>query len=666
MYLKPTPYSTQKVRFPSVTGLLLAAVLFVQLFAGCAGTADPSSGTESVLPAESSGAPVSEPSLPAAESNEQTEEPSEPEVISSEEPDASKDEPASQDETSDSGDSRDEVSKQNESKDESPDTEPSKQEESGSEESKMEDSKPEPDGFDPADADILLKSAETPFDVNDAAALAYTSSGTSFRTKDRIQIMDASFFLEQYDLHAKEHTNNGSVPYFPNGVLILADEDHRILEVRIAAGALFERDKSGNWKTDGLSWTNAIDAGSGGGLFKGIREEVKKVLKDGGYLLFCGNIGDQICRIRLIRALLVSGYQSGAISPDSIDVPASVRTIAWTEGGKDPDEPGKQTSGSSTLSAEDVKAGFPVYTGTLSGEVKPASPAVFDGAWYRKAVSSKSSWIGIEATVTLPSFTIRRYSGSYDASLDADPNAKNLDNPSVYLGGKCTYESDIGLSLSRALIKTGSGTAVSTGNVCFRPFWRYITNEEQDAGGYDKHGGEYAVTANGSNCIGNYHYKYTEYYYLPGDTLRIMVFSPEENKLQFAIQVISVSTLPSSVALREQNGWNQPADFLSPVFRSKGYGTGAKTEYKRVCAIDQSGNEGKKAIATETESTGTVWREVYLYRSVDGKTVRVPMTETLFGARNAPDDAHISFYTGETDPAKGGETVDLHPGYENG
>ncbi|MBO4366947.1 MAG: hypothetical protein J5843_04740, partial [Clostridia bacterium] len=568
-------------------------------------------------------------------------------------------------------DSEDENSETTESEDSKSDdgpsdTEPSIGEESKSEASKPEDPKTDEPKDDDIDADIILRSAETPFDINDATALAYTSSGTSFRTKDRIQIMEASFFLEQYDLHANEHTNNGKVPYFPNGVLLLVDPDHNILEARIAAGALFERGKDGKWKTEGLSWTNAIDAGSGGGLFKGIREEVPKVLKDGGYLLFCGNIGDQVCRISLIRSLLVSGYQSGAISPDSIDVPASVRTIAWTEGGsKDPDGPKQQTSGSSTLSAQDVKAGLPVYTGTLSGEVKPASPAVFDGAWYRKAVSSKSSWIGIEATVTLPTFTIRRYEGSYDATLDADPNAKNLDNPSVYLGGKCTYESDIGLSLSRALVKTATGTAVSTGNVCFRPFWRYITNEEQDAGGYDKHGGEYAVTANGSNCIGNYHYKYTEYYYLPGDTLRLMVFSPEENKLQFAIQVISVSTLPSSVALRERNGWKQPADFLSPVFRSKGYGTGAKTEYKRVCAIDQSGNEGKKAIATETESKGVVWREVYLYRNVDGKTVRVPMTENLFGARNAPDDAHVSFYAGDADPAKGGETVDLHPGYKN-
>lgn len=653
------------IRLLSVLGLLLSVALFAQMLCGCGGTgtADPS---ESESSASETGSPDSAPSgqessgpdaasLPA-ESGTQTADPgeSQTEPLSSEGENLSEDESSADSETSSPNGSEPAESK--------PETSES------SDNSGTETSEPDPKGEEPVNADIVLNASETPYDLNDASALAYTSSGTSFRTKDRIQIMDADFFLEQYDLHSPEHTNNAGVPFFPNGVLILADSDNRIREVRIAAGALFERDKNGKWKTEGLTWTNTIDASAGGGLFKGIRKEVASVLKDGGYVLFCGNIGDQICRVRLIRALLASGYQSGALTSDAIDVPASVNTIAWGGSGGKQTEPDKQPAadpGKSTLSFEDVKAGFPVFTGIVSGEKKPSDPDVFEGAWYRKAVSSKSSWLGIEATVTLPEFSIRRYSGSFNASLDADPNAKNLDNPSVYLGGKSNYESDIGVSLSKGLVKSGSGTAVSTGNVCFRPFWRYITAENQDVGGYDKHGGEYAVSANGNNCIGNYHYKYTEYYYLPGDTIRIMVFSPEENKLQFAVQVVSVSTLASSVALREQNGWKQPADFLSPVFYSKGYGTGAATEFKRVTAIDQSGNEGKKAIPTESESRGTVWREVYLYRNVDGKPVRVPMTSKLFGARNAPDDAHVSFAAGEADPAKGGETVTIHPGYVN-
>ena len=73
---------------------------------------------------------------------------------------------------------------------------------------------------------------------------------------------------------------------------------------------------------------------------------------------------------------------------------------------------------------------------------------------------------------------------------------------------------------------------------------RFLTETEQDVGGYDVHGGEYAVSANGNNCIANYHWKYTEYYYLPGDKLRIVVYVPEENKMQLQIEVLEKSLTP--------------------------------------------------------------------------------------------------------------------------
>ena len=521
------------------------------------------------------------------------------------------------------------------------------------------------------DADVMIVSKTTPFVFNEEGALKYTSSGTSFRTKDVIQIMDSDFFLSQYEEFASGHTNNGGVPYFPNGVLILADKDYKIREVRIAAGELFQIDEKGHVSSDNIKWTNALDASAGGGLFKGIRSEIDSVLPKGGYLLFCGNIGEQKCRVFFIRQLLVSDYSSGAVAASQINVKEKQRTVGWKDDGGSSQGSSSQGSGKdpavvkkTVLTPDEVVAGLPVHTGKISGEAsKPQAPDVFKGAWYRKAVSSQDAWAGIEATVTLPTFHIRRYNGSYDASLDADPNAKNLDTPSVYLGGKSKYESDIGLSLSLGLVKNASGsTSVSKGSVCFRPFWRYITKDNQDAGGYDVHGGKYAVTANGNNCIGNYHYSYTEYYYLPGDTLRIMVFSPAENKLQFAIKVISASTLESSVAMREKNGWKQPADFLSPVFHSDGYGTGIDTEYKRVCAIDQSGNEGKEAIATASEVLGIEWKEVYLYRFVDGKAVRVPMTENRYAIRNAPDDKHVTVFQDKSMASVGGEKVDIHPG----
>ena len=305
----------------------------------------------------------------------------------------------------------------------------------------------------------------------------------------------------------------------------------------------------------------------------------------------------------------------------------------------------------------------PVWEGVIDGEkAKPADPKVFGGAWYRKVVSSKDSWVGIEAVVTLPEVVIRRYDGEYDISLPYDPEAKNLDNPSVYLGGNAGSESDVGLGFSRTLYKAGSSNLTKS-SFAFRPFWRYITSTDKDAGGYDVHGGEYAVTANGNNCYANYHWKYTEYYYLPGDTLRIIVFSPSAGKLQLQIEVIAKSTLPSSVAIRQKYCWKDPADFVSPVFASPGHGTnGVLAEFKRVNAIDQSGNEGKTAIDTQTAITNAVWHSTYLYRYIDGVLYRVPMNEDRRGEINAPESFAFTVTSTAEERAIGAEKVDIAPG----
>ena len=48
-----------------------------------------------------------------------------------------------------------------------------------------------------------------------------------------------------------------------------------------------------------------------------------------------------------------------------------------------------------------------------------------------------------------------------------------LDNPSVYLGGNSSAESDVGLTWSVGA--TFDGTAVNYAeSIAFRPFWRYI------------------------------------------------------------------------------------------------------------------------------------------------------------------------------------------------
>ena len=318
-----------------------------------------------------------------------------------------------------------------------------------------------------------------------------------------------------------------------------------------------------------------------------------------------------------------------------------------------------------TVRETDVLSAPPVWEGAIEGEkLNPESPAMFGGAWYHKAVSSKDKWVGIETVVTLPEVSIKRYDGDFDASLDVDPNVKNLDNPSVYLGGNALTESDVGLSFSKALIDTKSNT-LSTGCIAFRPFWRYITDKDQDVGGYDAHGGEYAVSATGNNCIANYHWKYTEYYYLPGDKLRMIVYVPEEGKMQLQIEVLEASTLPESVAMREKYGWKEPADFLSPVFSSPGHGTGIDAEFKRVNAIDQVGNEGGTAIFGDTLISNIIWHETYLYREIEGTLYRVPMNEDRRGVTNAPMDEYFDVDFEGVESDLGGERVTIHPGYKN-
>ncbi len=313
----------------------------------------------------------------------------------------------------------------------------------------------------------------------------------------------------------------------------------------------------------------------------------------------------------------------------------------------------------------------PVYLDVIVGEAsKPNNPQLFGGAWYHKVVSSRDKWTGIEGTITLPNVKITRYDGAFDENLDFDPQGKNLDNPSVYMGGHATNESDVGLSFSKGLIDISKNT-LSKGSIVFRPFWRYITSDssQKDIGGYDlKNGRRYAVSATNAaetNMIANWHYADTEFYYLPGDKLRMLIFSPEPNKLQMQIEVIEKSTFPESIAMRELYGWKDPEDFKSPIFHSPGHGTNINAEYKRVNAIDQSGNEGKDAIDTTTLISNAIWHEVYLYRTINNVLYRVPFTEERRGFLSAKNASKFTISYDGVDKNLGGEVITIHPGYSN-
>jgi hypothetical protein len=159
-----------------------------------------------------------------------------------------------------------------------------------------------------------------PYVKNEAEALSYTPSGTKFRTADKVQVMDKDFFIDQYNEFYKDHTNNGKVPYFPNGIIIFTDKDYNIVQARLAVGETVQIDSKGNLTNKDLTWTNSIDATNGGGMFKNIVNDIKSLLPDCGYILFVGNPGDSVCRNTLVKELFFTGYAGGPVTLDQCDV----------------------------------------------------------------------------------------------------------------------------------------------------------------------------------------------------------------------------------------------------------------------------------------------------------------------------------------------------------
>lgn len=286
-----------------------------------------------------------------------------------------------------------------------------------------------------------------------------------------------------------------------------------------------------------------------------------------------------------------------------------------------------------------------VYSAAIADEIKPGKLNEFAGAIYRKVVSSRDYWLGIEVIVTLPEFIPdekRTGVNPYDTS-----ELRYLDNASIYLGGNSSAESDVGLSWSFGANFDGNSVNYSASTV-YRPFWRYIDS--------------------GKNTYMNANWRDTCYYYYPGDTIRMSVFSPRENYLQLRIELLEETTIPK-YAQRRANynlGANYSKVFVSPEFPSKGMGV-YKAEFKRVCALDQVGNEGKPTQPTNAQNANCIWREVYLYRRIDGQVYKVPMTSERVATCNAPStftNAHIVSYDG-VDQSLGGEIVTLSPNNNN-
>lgn len=290
-----------------------------------------------------------------------------------------------------------------------------------------------------------------------------------------------------------------------------------------------------------------------------------------------------------------------------------------------------------------------VYLGTIPNEAPdPAIPQCFAGAIYRKVVSSRDSWIGIEAVITLGEFT------PDEARFDTSKMSYYLDNASVYMGGNAQYESDIGLTWSVGY-EGPNNYSVTKKGVAYRPFWRYITSME---------------TGKRENIYKNAPASSFEFYYFPGDKIRMSVISPKPNYLQMRIELLELTTIPKYVAQRQKYnlGDNFNRVFITDPFPSEGMGL-IKAEFKRVNAIDQVGNESKPTINTNAKVENAIWHEVYLYRKINDKLYKVPMTENRSASmicplgKNQNGDFTNAFkisYNG-VDISLGGEIVTLDP-----
>lgn len=251
----------------------------------------------------------------------------------------------------------------------------------------------------------------------------------------------------------------------------------------------------------------------------------------------------------------------------------------------------------------------------FKNEVRPArSKPCFEGAYYRKAVSSTDTWLGIGGTVVLPTIT-------FDSSRrNVQRPGQFLDNPSVYMGGSMDgQETDVGLTW--AVVKAENGV-VSRERKAFRPFFRRT-----------------AYLKTGQKDIWQDAPASKEFYWYPGE------------EVQLSVQVVSDGRLKIIV---DGAGKRFEAEFEADGYRMDGVG-----EFKRVNAIDQVRNEGKRAQATRTRVENASWKETHLFRKQAGKVVQVPMHTGRFTDMRCPEGRYFTITTNQKQQKLGAEIISI-------
>jgi hypothetical protein len=255
---------------------------------------------------------------------------------------------------------------------------------------------------------------------------------------------------------------------------------------------------------------------------------------------------------------------------------------------------------------ENVKTGEEIRASGIDGkEVPPVSTTpCFEGAYYRKAVSSFDMWTGIAGFVKLgtPKFDENR-KRSGDAS-------QYLDNFSVYMGGNAggKFEVDAGLTWEFTMDESGKKSEKRN---AFRPFWRTKSCNSAPAK--------------------------KEFYFYPGETVQMAILVAGPKKLRLVISDGKSKTFQTE-------------------FEAEGFVAGLPRQFKRVNAIDQFGNEGRPVQPSGAEITGAEWLNTILLRGEGQAVQQLPMNASRFtDMRCGEKNVVIS----SIDASKGAEKIDL-------
>lgn len=258
---------------------------------------------------------------------------------------------------------------------------------------------------------------------------------------------------------------------------------------------------------------------------------------------------------------------------------------------------------------ENLKAGDETaLAGLDAGKEMPPMKKLpcFDGAHYRKAVSSFDTWTGIAGFVKLGTPKV-------DESRIGESTKQPLDNFSVYMGGNAggKFEVDAGLTWEFTIDETGKK---SDRRNAFRPFWR-----TQKPGDWNSAPGK------------------KEFYFYPGETVQMAILVAGPKKLRLIVSDGKTKTFQTD-------------------FDAEGFVAGAPRQFKRVNAIDQVGNEGKPTLPTKAEITGSEWLQAVLLRGEGASAQQLPMNGSRFTDMRCSNGT-IAVTT--TDAAKGGEKIDI-------